>query len=236
MKKLLLAAASLVVMGGIASAADLTKANMDMAPAMSPAPIVNWEGVYFGGHLGAGWLIGNMTAYTPYNSYVGFSVGSLDAGSVLGGVQLGYNHQMGNGLVLGIEAAVSAMDISRHSTNNDPGTDFWRSLNWTGTLAGKMGFTVDRTMLYGKAGLAVGGFEVGHNQNGTLISNSSTEYGYVLGAGIEYALDTKWSANIEYNFMDFGDDQVNISGPSADIRIAPNGDAHILKAGLNYRF
>jgi opacity protein-like surface antigen len=47
----------------------------------------------------------------------------------------------------------------------------------------------------------------------------------MLGVGTEYALWNNWSAKVEYNMMDFGNDS-----PFADNKF------HVFKAGINYRF
>lgn len=149
-------------------------------------------------------------------------------------MQVGYNYQMGN-IELGIEANASLTDISELSTDSDPDTLFWRELNWTATVAPRIGFAAEQFLIYAKAGAAWGGFEVGHDQSGTNISSDSTEFGYVLGAGIEFAATQNWLVNFEYNYMDFCDDEINING-SPDIQIEQGGDFHAIKLGLNYKF
>ena len=46
----------------------------------------------------------------------------------------------------------------------------------------------------------------------------------MLGFGTEYALWDGWTAKIEYNMIDFGNDFI------ADDKL------HVIKAGVNYRF
>ena len=77
------------------------------APALAQdAGIERWDGVYAGVNAGGSWASGDMTAYTPYNSYDGFPVTDLNDASFAGGLQIGYNKQMGS-LGLGAEAAMS---------------------------------------------------------------------------------------------------------------------------------
>jgi len=195
-----------------------------------------WDGAYVGGHIGYGSLNGDMTAFTPFNGFNGFPVSGLDGSSFLGGVQLGYNYQMDN-IVLGLEGDFSWMSVSEGSTNNPPGTLFTRDLDWTATIAPRIGFAQDQWLLYVKGGLALGGFDVGHQQQNNFISASSTELGYMLGAGIEYAIDSNWSVKLEYNYLNFGDDEIDINsnfGP--DISVEQGGDLHAVKVGVNYRF
>ncbi len=46
----------------------------------------------------------------------------------------------------------------------------------------------------------------------------------MLGFGTEYALQNNWTAKIEYNMMDFGND------------LGTDATVHVFKAGVNYRF
>lgn len=223
MRKTILAAVSFLAIGGVPFAVEA-----------SPSVPQGWSGFYAGAHVGGAWLDGDMTAYTPYNGYTGFSVADLSDSGVAGGLQLGYNYQMGN-VVFGITVDGSLMNLNKSSTNDAPSTPFWRKLDWTATLAPRLGYSFDDAMVYGKAGLALGGFTVGHNQNGTNIESSSTGTGYVLGAGVEYALAPNWTMDLEYNYMNFGSERINVNG-NPDISIERGGDVHAVNLGLNYRF
>lgn len=199
-----------------------------------------WDGVYGGVHLGVGRLSGTMTAYTPYNSYEGFPVHGLNDTAFLGGVQLGYNHQMGN-VVVGIEATASLTDVKKAAytdgLNNSPSDKlFWRKTGFTATLAPRIGYAAGPLLVTAKGGLAVADFKVGHDQNGTDIESKKTQYGYVLGAGVEYALTPQISAGVQYDYENFGHNSQHIVGPDADIFIAQGGDLHAAKVVVNYKF
>ena len=71
----------------------------------------------------------------------------------------------------------------------------------------------------------------------------------MVGAGIELGLWDNWSAKVEYNYMDFKDDTVKLTGTecfqdftfekscnsfSRDHKIDQN--IQVIKFGLNYRF
>jgi outer membrane immunogenic protein len=140
-----------------------------------------------------------------------------------------------------------------------------------GTIAARFGVAsdlIDRTLFYVKVGAAV------VRDNHTLTGNSSyseapycftscspygetsawsggasyTRWGWLVGAGLEYALNRNWSAKVEYNYMDFG---------SKDVAFAVNGSTcnsyecwrwsetrtlsvdqtlHVVKFGVNYRW
>jgi outer membrane immunogenic protein len=105
------------------------------------------------------------------------------------------------------------------------------SLDWVSTLAPRLGYAFDRWLVYGKFGGAWAHSSV--TVNGTIVgfpgavgfAESGTVSGWVLGVGTEYALWDRWTAKVEYNMMDFGNDS-----PFSDNKF------HVFKAGINYRF
>jgi opacity protein-like surface antigen len=68
---------------------------------------------------------------------------------------------------------------------------------------------------------------------------AGTKYGATVGAGIEYALRTNWTAFLQYNYMGFGrraqglTDTLGVSPPFTEII---REDIHVIKIGHNYRF
>ncbi|MGB8397547.1 outer membrane protein [Bradyrhizobium sp.] len=188
--------------------------------AMPPVPyIYSWTGFYAGGHVGLGWA----------DSDGGSSSG------LIGGGQVGFNYQV-NQWVWGIEADISGTTIKDSASATVVGRGAVitgraeASLDWVSTLAPRLGYTVDRWLIFGKVGgaWAHGTGTVGVAMNGISVGSMSvsrTVSGWVLGFGAEYALRDNWTAKIEYNMMDFGN-----GGPFADDKF------HVLKAGINYRF
>lgn len=194
-----------------------------------------WDGVYVGVNAGGTWANGDMQASTPYNSYNGFPVQDLNDGSLAGGLQIGYNKQMGS-LGLGAEAAISFTGIKRESTTNDPGTLFWRNSSLNASVGPRVSIATPGLIFYGKGGLALGKFDVGHNQNGTLISAEETRYGYMLGAGAEMAIGPKLSLGLQYEMQAFGKSEIHVVSPNSDIFLQPGAKLHNVKAVLNYKF
>ena len=72
-------------------------------------------------------------------------------------------------------------------------------------------------------------------------SATSTNTGWLLGMGTEYAFTQHWSGTLEYDYMDFGTANTNFSTTSV---LLPGGSASVaqpnklstVKAGLNYKF
>jgi outer membrane immunogenic protein len=101
-------------------------------------------------------------------------------------------------------------------------------VNWLATVAGRVGYSFDQVMLYGKGGVAFMDRDLTVSGLGATSTASGSRTGWVAGAGVEWAFAPAWSVKWEYNHMDFGSQ--NIIGTSVDQTV----DA--VKAGVNYRF
>lgn len=224
-------------LAGPVAAADLAGPR-GSAVAVSAAPAgFNWTGFYIGGHLGIATVSSGYDAFTPWNGFAGFDMQRLGGSALLGGMQIGYNYQI-NSVVLGIEADLSAVGFKKSSTfsilrGNTPVFD--RSLGWVATVAPRVGFTFGRALVYAKGGLALGGFTAGHDQNNNWVSGSATRVGWMVGAGLEYAVTQNLTAKLEYNYLAFGRFRIDMAG-APNIWATQRGDAHVVKAGINYLF
>jgi outer membrane immunogenic protein len=64
----------------------------------------------------------------------------------------------------------------------------------------------------------------------------------MAGGGVEFALTQNWSAKAEYNFIDFGNDQVlrgsvpPLLPPGIIVDSDSDNQMHAIKVGVNYRF
>jgi outer membrane immunogenic protein len=109
-------------------------------------------------------------------------------------------------------------------------------------LAARLGYAVDRSLFYVKAGWALASVET---DAGDLIDGSSnrdatdrtkldeTLSGYAIGGGVEYALSQNWTVKAEYLYMNFGDESSsNTDGDKFEHEI----DLHTAKVGVNYKF
>jgi outer membrane immunogenic protein len=171
-----------------AGAADLPmKAR---APAMVDAPW-SWTGFYIGAHVGAGW--GTKEWNDPTESSL-FSDAQGTVNGVLGGVQAGFNYQFAPHWLVGIEGDFSGADVKGTYpcfVSNGPDTCTSKS-TWFATLTGRVGATVDHALVYVKGGAAWthDDYTDSFISDGTEIWRAShTRLGYVLGTGIEYAID-----------------------------------------------
>lgn len=223
MKRVLLSGVALAALVGSASAADIPRrVERAAAPVPHVAAVYNWTGFYAGINAGWGWGTGSLSGPPPSGDLEG-------SGGVIGGT-LGYNWQ-NNQFVFGIET-----DLAWSGIETDSGCGGGLTCNvsndWLGTVRGRVGLAMDRFMPYVTGGLAYG--DVSASVTGTP-GASETQFGWTLGAGVEYAINGPWTAKLEYLYVDLGDfacgTRCGTGGPD-NVEF----QSHIVRAGLNYRF
>jgi outer membrane immunogenic protein len=218
----LLAAFGLALgMAQSASAADLRQPVYKAAP----APVIaayNWSGFYLGIHGGYAWasedaaLVGGGTAT------------ALDPDGFLAGAQLGWNWQApGTPWVFGIEGDWSWTNAD--ATGTVGGLAVTSEHNWYATATARVGYAWDRTLWYVKGGAAW--LDADYCRLGTGCTGN-TRTGWTVGTGFEWALADSWTAKIEYNYMDFGNETFAVAPFATDL----DTQVHAIKLGLNYRF
>jgi opacity protein-like surface antigen len=223
-------AIALLAVASPAHAADLLTKG---APA---PPAANWTGAYVGVNFGGAWDREDVTS--P------FGLAATNPGGVLGGAQLGYNYQFSSWL-LGIEAEFDGTD-AQGSTNfvgpstGGPGTGTALAVfgdhRWYTTVSGRLGYVMGSLLLYAKAGGAWmnADYKLGVTTSGVTLNDSiaNTRTGWNAGVGLEYLLFPRWSAKLEYNYLNFG--TTTLSFVDVGIPASFKTQVNEIKIGLNY--
>jgi outer membrane immunogenic protein len=255
---------------GAAVAADLSAAYK--APVKAIAPAVSWSGFYLGGNVGYGWDSGSTTGISAAATDPALApalaamVGagaypatlSPSAQGVIGGGQIGYNWQLPSPWLIGLEADLQGSGIKgSDSQTRSPAffdttsTGVTKSIDWFGTVRGRVGFmATPQWLLYGTGGLAYGQTKSsftttdltrGCVPNATLCANgasSSLRTGWTAGAGAEAMLAPNWSVKVEYLYVDLG--RRSIAIPASTLPVVFSTSAafreQIVRVGLNYHF
>jgi len=251
------ACVSAAALTGTALAADLP-APVPAAPApaavvvTAPPALFDWSGLYIGANLGFGsgdfdgLLVptGTLPTDTP--------VAVADAWSgVLGGVQVGYNAQMG-GIVFGAEAdfAFTDIDYDIMGTGRAPGPgplDNARAvdpatipagyfahaeIDWLATVRARLGYAFDRVLPYVTGGVAFADVDITAGDDDASATDSNLHVGWTVGVGLEYAATHALSVKAEYLFVDLGEETYFDAGNA----FAFETELHIGRIGINYRF
>jgi len=215
-----------------AYAADLPVAR---APAVVPPvvyapPVYNWSGFYIGGNLGGGFA--NSSWSDPFTG----GHNTFDKSGFIGGGQIGANWQI-NVLVLGIEGDFDWTGL-KGSGHDSAGNTINTDTQWTSTVTGRIGAAFDRLLVYGKGGVAFAHDSDSLNDiAGNTASASLTRTGWTAGAGLEYAFAPNWTAKVEYDYLGFGSETLNL--PTAAFSpYSTNASLNVqeVKAGINFKF
>lgn len=226
-------------LGGAAYSADLP-------PRQAPVlytPAFTWAGLYVGLNAGIGWSDSRDVVVTgPTAASSGILTGGGGDGAFVGGAQIGYNWQSG-AIVYGLEADIQYVDAG--------GSVAWGPYTWWtggdddggyfGTVRVRLGYAIDRTLIYLTGGLAYGGL----NSN-PLTGNNTSNVGWTIGGGVEYAFTNNWTIKLEGLYVDLSEGRksrvfVNPAGgalPAGTYTATTDGGggAGIVRVGLNYKF
>jgi outer membrane immunogenic protein len=240
MKKLLLATSALVI-AGPAFAADIPVRGK--APIMAAPPVAySWTACYLGAQAGYGWGRTDVTDPAPIFGFANGQTQRANTRGPVAGGQIGCDYQFAGNWVVGLEGNFLWANI--RGTVNDPffaGKNFTSKTDWIVSGTGRIGYSFDRVLVYGK-----GGGAWAHNRfdmtffGGAVGSATETRFGWTVGGGIEVLLAPNWSAKLEYNHYDFGSRQVTLAGVglggpfTSPQNIRQQVDT--VTVGLNYRF
>ena len=229
------------------------------APVAKAVALFNWTGCHAGINGGLGW--GADTGERDATTLVGVglevtpSTFGLKPNGIFGGGQVGCNLQHG-GIVFGWEADIQGSGIGgRANQNLASGLELTAStaqhtLDWFGTIRGRVGFTpTPELLLYVTGGLAYGELSdrasvrgMGSGLIGTFSDAvDGNRIGWTVGGGGELALSPRdWSFKAEYLYVDLGSRTLHLANnpifPASFIDYEFEHRYHIVRVGLNYRF
>ncbi len=201
-------------------------------PPVAPPPLYNWTGLYVGANLGG--AFGSETASTPLGTF------STGPSGLIGGGQLGYNFMFSPNWLLGIEGEIDGTSAQGNVAvpNAIAATTITGTHNWYDTLDGRLGLVQGPWLYYVKGGAAWmrANYLITANTTGVTSGSSvsSTRTGWTIGAGLEYMLSPAWSAKLEYDYLDFGTQ--NLAFGNLGISAGFNTQVHEIKLGINYHW
>jgi len=202
-------------------------------PTIFSPPIYVFSGFYAGVNAGGGF--GNYRSFggDNFNSISGFT----------GGGQIGYNYQLTNNVVVGLETDFqgNAFDEGQKARRPLTAAGFVgvkAHSDYFGTVRARLGYAfnhtgtlLDRTLIYVTAGGAYGQGAITFPGIGTA---SSTDVGYAVGGGIEYGITQQVTARIEALYVHIHPGRFAFTGLIAPVR--NDLEFGVVRAGLNYKF
>lgn len=198
-----------------------------------------WDGLYVG--VTAGRATGTVQDISNA------SASAQDTKGLLAGVHAGYNWQLDNGVVLGVEGDVVVGGAKADWTSGAyRGSDV---INGSGSARVRAGYALGDLLPYVTGGVAVAnttnslGCTVPAHGAGsckTSFDATSNQFvlGYTVGAGVELAVTENVSVRGEYRYTKYQDSAVTLFDPNAAAKSGRNfaNENHAITVGLSYKF
>jgi len=226
LKALLLASTVALIAATGAKAADAV-VEQEPAPVVV-APTFTWSGAYIGGQVGYGWGKSNFSGDV-------FTYGDVKPDGFLGGLYAGYNFDLGNNVVLGIDGDVTYNDVSKGIDIYDGDLavgSFDNKLRWSGAVRARAGYAFDRFLPYIAGGVAFGDVKNSGSIDGIGFSESKTLTGWTIGGGVDYAATDNLILRLEYRYTDYGDKDINFG----DLSVKNDFKTNEVRLGVAYKF
>jgi len=231
MKSTFLAVAMLF---GLASGAAGADAVIDEVIVVDTA--YNWSGVYVGAQVGYAW--GDSELELPDDPVTS----NPEPNGILGGAYLGYNAQLANGIVVGVEADFAFADLHDSDGLFGPGgvplgdQAFEVEVNWSAAVRARLGYAAGRFLPFIAGGVAFA--DVEHEgfsaPDASVGGGNDTFVGWTIGAGAEYAFTDNLIARAEYRYTDFGSEDYaetdNFAAHRVDLK------TNDIRLGISYKF
>jgi outer membrane immunogenic protein len=227
MKRLILGVAALLI--GVASpalAADLRKMPVKAPPLA--APVYNWNGFYIGGAVGGTWAEANRTGL-PDDDFV-----KSDSTRFSGGGYIGYNWQVNNSIVLGLEADATWLNTAFEGDHGGNRWDYVK-LDWAFTFSGRAGVLLTpTTLLYGKVGVTTVKTRLDNwGTNGLDSIEDGNRTGIQVGGGLETFVQPNLLVRIEGLYTKLNDD---VAANYGDLRYSFEPEFFTVRLGGAYKF
>jgi outer membrane immunogenic protein len=149
----------------------------------------DWSGPYLGVSVGYGWLDDIDYSFAPPLRSSGEDV--------VFGAHAGYLHQFGP-FVIGAEAEFSRLDINFEGFPIDAEESV--------AFKARGGFAIDRLLVTGHAGAAYATTNIGLE-----------DWGWVVGAGVDYAITDNLVAGVSYDHMEFDEFDATLIDAELDV-------------------
>jgi outer membrane immunogenic protein len=232
MKSALIATTVIFLGASGAYAADAVQYEEPAAPIIE-APVFSWTGGYLGGQIGYGW---GKSEFSD-----GFDSLRVKPDGFLGGLYAGYNFDVGNNVILGIDGDVTYNNLKDSYSVGDGefGADVESKLRWSGAVRARAGVALDRFLPYIAGGVAFGSVKntlsASDGFDTISTSQSKTLTGWTAGAGVDYAATDNLIVRLEYRYTDYGHKDFDF-GTDDLVSVRDKFKTNEVRLGIAYKF
>jgi high affinity Mn2+ porin len=223
------------------------------AQGLTPGAAHDWSGLHFGVHMGAAlgrshWSAPpNLSGTLDFGNGYNFSTGN---GSYFVGIHAGYDYMIAPSWLVGVSADFTAPSLiggdQTFFSASTGSANYSERVQMSGNVLGRAGFAAGPWLFYAAGGMAwsfdqftrtqLAGTPVGGTAVPGTVETASLvgRLGGAIGGGVEVALNSHWSAQIQYLFADYG--PVSVTFPAAAQPFDSKLYMHTLRGGFDYRF
>jgi outer membrane immunogenic protein len=222
----LLATVAMLTSAYGALAADVTIP--EAPPAAVEAAVYDWSGLYIGVQGGYSWVDTGYYTDIPPDLASGTT---FDVDGAVAGAHVGFNYQW-QSLVLGVEGDLEWAGYEGDDDGFDGTIDRLEG-NIQGSIRGRIGFAIDRFLVYGTAGWAWLDVDYSRPDFDDEVLSRTLD-GPTAGVGLEYAFTQNLTARAEYRWARFDSDSFPFTGGSE--RTLRDVESHTIRFGVSYKF
>lgn len=211
--------------GHDAHAADLyVPAPEPVIEAPARTLVYDWSGLYAGGHGGWSWMDSRHRDAFLDDTH------DLDGDTFVGGVLGGVNIQSGS-VVYGLEADFTFGNLRNRTAPVAPGVEASFDLSPVGTIRARLGYAIDRTLLYITAGLGIANPDLTIKGGANGGNDARRHLGIVGGAGIEYAVTDAILLRTEYLYGNYGKKTYHLGADD----VTTDFETSTVRAGVSFK-
>ena len=222
--RLAFAATVAVLTASTASAADMDVLRPSISGQPETTRIIDWTGMQFGITGGGDLTRGSGTM---------FRGNTQDFPSIHASLFAGYQEQLDNNVVLGLEGDVTYTGKNKRTLDTYDATNAYigtnrMSADWSGSIRARVGYAFDNLLLYTTAGYVV--TRAVDTADTTIETGTFHKYfqGVTIGAGADYAFTENVFGRAEYRYNKFFERQ--IGRREADL------SQHVVSVGVGMKF
>lgn len=221
---------AVLFLAGVGGGRDARAADL-YVPAPEPvieAPertlVYDWSGLYAGGHGGWSWMdSGHRDAFLD-------DTHDLDGNALVGGALGGVNIQSGS-VVYGLEADITFGNLRNPTGAIAQGVRASFDVEPVGTIRARLGYAIDRTLLYITAGLGIADADLTVKDGANGGNDTRRHLGIVGGAGIEYAVTDAILLRTEYLYGNYGDKTYDLGADE----MTTDFETSTVRAGVSFK-
>lgn len=213
-------------------------------PTSQPESARYWAGSYGGASLGYSFAGDDEVGLAVYDDETllgrrnGLSDVELSGATV--GLHLGYRWHRLN-WVYGPELAIEggAVDDRGEFGLDGDTASVESAINYVVSIAFKAGYLMaPDTLIYGSLGAAHGDFDYILSSGGDSATRGYDRLGYVMGLGVEHRLGARTSIFGEYQYRQFGSEDVRFMGGDSDLSVVTvtTPSHQNIRLGVNFSF